>query len=194
MSRKKTPAQLDREIAQALKPQSQRRHHATVKDLWDVAMDAIMEGDAKRAAKIAKEARQQGRPTDAFLSALHKAPRAVLAKYLTLVENKKLTGSKKAVDFFKKHAGAKARGARRLADAEAEAEERGWKVDWEDDPEEWQGDDERPFEVLTAVLRDGEGNVLDSLGGIGMTGNRLEDQNYGRVVEAELAVEALARF
>ena len=112
--------------------------------------------------------------------------------------------SSKAVDFFRKHAGyavrpgeskarAKTRGAQALARAEAEAEARGWTVDWEHDPEEWQGDVERPFEVLTAVLRDAGGHALASLGGIGMTGNRRTDADYGRVVEAELADEALDR-
>ena len=120
--------------------------------------------------------------------------------------------SSKAVDFFRKHAGhavrpgesnavrpgeskarAKTRGAQALARAEAEAEARGWTVDWEHDPEEWQGDVERPFEVLMAVLRDADGRALASLGGIGMTGNRKTDADYGRVVEAELADEALDR-
>ena len=115
----------------------------------------------------------------------------------------KKTPSAKDVDFFRKHAGyavrsgeskarAKTRAAQALARAEAEAEARGWTVNWEDDPEEWQGNDERPFEVLVAVLRDENGQVLASLGGVGMTGNRKTDQDYGRVVEAELAAEALA--
>lgn len=114
----------------------------------------------------------------------------------------KTAPSSKAVAFFRKHAGyavrpgesktrAKTRGAQALARAEAEAEARGWTVDWEHDPEEWQGDVERPFEVLTAVLRDADGQVLASLGGIGMTGNRKTDRDYGRVIEAELADEAL---
>lgn len=115
---------------------------------------------------------------------------------------KKPAPSAKAIDFFRKHAGyamrpgeskarAKTRGAQALARAEAEAESRGWTVDWEHDPEEWQGDVERPFEVLTAVLRDADGQVLTSLGGIGMTGNRKTDTDYRRVIEAELADEAL---
>jgi hypothetical protein len=110
--------------------------------------------------------------------------------------------SSKAVDFFRKRAGyaarpgeskarAKTRGGQARARAEAEAEARGWTVDWEHDPEEWQGDVERPFEVLTAVLRDADGRALASLGGIGMTGNRKTDADYGRVIEAELADEAL---
>jgi hypothetical protein len=108
------------------------------------------------------------------------------------------------VGFFHKHAGyavrrgeskakAKTRGALALARAEAEAEARGWTVDWEEDPEEWQGDIARPFEVLTAVLRDADGHVRASLGGVGMTGNQRTDADYKRVVEAELADEALGR-
>jgi hypothetical protein len=115
---------------------------------------------------------------------------------------KKTTPSAAAVAFFRKHAGyatrsgeskarAKTRSAQALARAEAEAETRGWTVDWEDDPEEWQGDTERPFEVLTAVLRDADGTVLASLGGVGMTGNQKTDHDYGRVIEAELALEAV---
>lgn len=115
---------------------------------------------------------------------------------------KKASPSSKAVDFFRKHASysyrpgeskakAKTRGAQALARAEAEAEARGWAVEWEDDPEEWWGDTKRPFEVLTAVLRAGDGQVLASLGGNGMTGNRKTDADFRRVVEAELAFEAL---
>jgi len=115
---------------------------------------------------------------------------------------KKAAPSSKAVDFFRKHAGyavrpgeskakAKTRGAQALARAEAEAEARGWAVVWEDDPEEWQGDVERPFEVLTAELRDADGHSLAFLGGNGMTGNRKTDADYRRVIEAELADEAL---
>jgi hypothetical protein len=118
----------------------------------------------------------------------------------TTISSKSL--SSKDVEFFRKNAGyatrsgeskakAKTRGAQALARAEAEAAARGWTVDWEEDPEEWQGCDERPFEVLTAVLRDADGNVLASLGGIGMSGNRIQDRAYARVMEAELASEAL---
>ena len=117
-------------------------------------------------------------------------------------KTKKTAPSSKAVDFFRKHAGysvrpgeskakGKTRGAQALARAEAEAETRGWTVEWEDDPEEWWGDVERPFEVLTAVLRDADGRALASLGGVGMTGTRKTDADYRRVIEAELADEAL---
>jgi len=45
-----------------------------------------------------------------------------------------------------------------------------------------------PSEVLVAILKDASGNVIGSLSGIGDP-----DNNYRRVVEAELALEALAR-
>ena len=58
-SRRKSAAQLDREIAAALakKPRAQaRRHHATMAetpdDQWLVVMDALMSGDAKLAADV----------------------------------------------------------------------------------------------------------------------------------------------
>jgi hypothetical protein len=107
----------------------------------------------------------------------------------------------KAIAFFYRHAGwgytpgketkaqGRKRGAKALARAEAEASARGWRVDWEGDPEEYQMGDaetEHPKEVLGAVMRDEHGHVLASLWGIGDP-----DRNYSRVVEAELALEAL---
>lgn len=88
--------------------------------------------------------------------------------------------------------------ARALADAEAQATERGWRFTWEDDPDgydpgNWPETDV-PDEVLWVALRDEDGNVLASLGGIDMTGNIAEDQRYGRLFEAELALEALANM
>jgi hypothetical protein len=76
-----------------------------------------------------------------------------------------------------------------LAKAEREAEERGWKVEWEFDEDEYQmGDEEqRPNEVLCAVLKDENGDVLESLGGIGDP-----SKDYARMVEAELSLEALS--
>jgi len=67
------------------------------------------------------------------------------------------------------------------------AESLGWTVDWEEDPEEYQsgGEWDQPKEVYVALLRDEEGNVLTSLGGIGDP-----DRNFARVTEAELALEA----
>jgi hypothetical protein len=83
MTRKRS-AQLDREIATSLR----RRHHATRKeDLWDVAMDAIMEGDAKRAATIVKEIRANGDMSPApltFYSALQAASSAVRDRFYKL--------------------------------------------------------------------------------------------------------------
>jgi len=107
-----------------------------------------------------------------------------------------------AVEFFYKHAGwshgpdetpeqGHRRSAERLAKAEAYAEAHGWTVHWQEDPEEYQLGDaetEPPREVLTAVLKDRSGKVLESLGGIGDP-----DKNYARVVEAELALEAMPR-
>ena len=80
-----------------------------------------------------------------------------------------------AITFFVKSAGRdvrrdqQRRGAARLATAESEAAARGWRT-------EWSGD--------TATLRDGE-RVLAEMA--------IDcDRNYRRVVEAELALEALA--
>lgn len=107
----------------------------------------------------------------------------------------------KAIAFFYKHAGyshdpkketraqGRRRGAKALARAEAEASARGWRVEWEGDPEAYEMGDaetEEPREVLGAVLRDENGHVLGSLWGIGDP-----TREYRRVVEAELALEAL---
>lgn len=83
--------------------------------------------------------------------------------HATKAKTVKPTVSAEALAFFKKHPGAakhpgeswtkaRSRGARQLAEAEAEAEARGWTVAWDHDPEEWEGDTERPFEVLNAVF------------------------------------------
>ena len=51
------------------------------------------------------------------------------------------------------------------------------------------GDEEKmPNEVLCATLKDKDGHVLESLGGIGDP-----SRDYARMVEAELSLEALAR-
>ena len=95
---------------------------------------------------------------------------------------------KARVAFFKKHGNAQ--NAEDLARAEEIANEQDWKVEWSNDLDEYQmGEaEEQPNEVLTAVLKDGQGNVLASLSGIGDP-----SREYQRVVEAELAAEALAR-
>lgn len=89
MASKKTTAQLDREIAASIrKPRKSKRRHSTRKeDLWDVAMDAIVEGNAERAAEITEEigtAHRSLAPTTAFSSALRAAPRAVRQRYFDL--------------------------------------------------------------------------------------------------------------
>ena len=108
---------------------------------------------------------------------------------------------RKRTKFFIEHAGVsyrpgketkaqgRRRGAEALARAEQYAEEQGWKVEWDYDQNEYQMGDaetEMPNEVLVAVLRDADGHVLESLGGIGDPSD-----SYRRVVEAELALEAM---
>lgn len=101
---------------------------------------------------------------------------------------------KRAYDFFKEHAGyvvgRRAEGSLALARAEAIASSLGWSVDWEIDEEEYQlGDEEdEPSEVFVAVLRDEDGESMEVLGGIADP-----TRQYRRIVEAELALEALAR-
>ncbi len=81
------------------------------------------------------------------------------------------------------------RGAKTLAHAESEASERGWRTEWLEDEESWSLRRETPDvqEWYVALLRDENGKVISSLGAIGDP-----DRNYRRVVEAELAFEALA--
>lgn len=105
------------------------------------------------------------------------------------------------VRFFREHGGGvvgeATRGALGLARAEREAERRGWLVEWEwDDDADWSWLDQpglerekaRDHEVYVATLKDRQGRALASLGGIFDP-----DDKYRRVVEAELAYEALAR-
>ena len=72
----------------------------------------------------------------------------------------------------------RARCAQRLAAAEAEADRRGWWVEWTDDGEE----DGAPR--WCALLRDSGSAVLGSLGGIDVCAGP-----YTRVVAAELAAD-----
>lgn len=83
-------AQLDREIAQALATKKRPRwHHATrygqpYDDAWDVAMDAILEHDPKRAAQIVQDIRAKHgsyEPSTEFEKALDKAPADVRRKF-----------------------------------------------------------------------------------------------------------------
>jgi len=98
--------------------------------------------------------------------------------------------------FFQEHAGyiigERARCALHLARAELAAEDSGWAVEWEweqDIDDSWMSEAERAkdHEWTCALLKDAGGNVLASLGGICDA-----DRTYRRVVEAELADEALA--
>jgi hypothetical protein len=98
---------------------------------------------------------------------------------------------KKNAEFFRKNAGCDMKGAMDLAQAEFEAEALGWTVEWNFDPGPYElGDAETevPKEVLVATLKNAKGETLASLGGIGDP-----TPKYGRVIEAELALEALSR-
>ncbi len=85
----KTTAQLDREIAQSLANKRPGRHHATryrmpTDDAWDVALDAILEHDPKRAAQIVKDIRAKHgsyEPSDEFEKALDKVPSSVRQQF-----------------------------------------------------------------------------------------------------------------
>lgn len=91
--KRKSPAQLNREIAEALArrpPVKPRRHHASVQvvspaDTWDVAMDALLEHDPARAAEIVNRLKtEHGLSTEmtpAFSKALGTVPKAVRAKF-----------------------------------------------------------------------------------------------------------------
>ena len=86
------------------------------------------------------------------------------------------------------------RGARRLANAEAWASQTGVSFEWEqDDITNEEFSNSRPFYYLWRVLaRDASGKVVSSLCGVDF-GRDQEPwgQPYKRVVEAELALEAM---
>jgi len=67
-----------------------RRIHATMKDQWGVGMEALMEGDARRAARIRQAIRAEHGSTvdapDAFSTAVRKAPQKVRDLYFELTE------------------------------------------------------------------------------------------------------------
>jgi hypothetical protein len=102
--------------------------------------------------------------------------------------------------FFYKHAGwsfdpktetsrdGRVRTAVLLANAEKELQASTAQVIWEDDPLPYEGDVEWDGPVYVAVISDGEGETLGSLGGIAMASL---DEPYRRVIEAELAYEYL---
>lgn len=102
-------------------------------------------------------------------------------------------------NFFRER-GATAAQARELAWAENEALDRDWEYEWGDDPEadvSWMDAEQlREYEdgnleVLAVLLKDEEGEVLASLGGVSIYGDS-EGRKHVREVEAELALEALA--
>jgi hypothetical protein len=104
---------------------------------------------------------------------------------------------RKNFEFFFKHAGyivgERAKGALNLARAEQYAEERGWSFDWTWDDNadsSWMDEKERErdHEALGCILRDENGEVIESLWGIFDP-----DENYRRVVQAELASQAMYR-
>jgi hypothetical protein len=84
---KKTAAQLDREIAEALSPKPARKQHPPLSgDDWDVATDAILAHGIPHAIQAAQVAyttlkERGGAASPSFLKALHEAPAAVRAKY-----------------------------------------------------------------------------------------------------------------
>ncbi len=115
--------------------------------------------------------------------------------------------------FFLKHAGysydpkketqieGRRKCARALAEAERKAYAKGFDFEWELDSmtsAEWLEDDEdggknrKPWNTWACVARDNNGKVIGSLCGIdfGRNGEPWGDP-YRRVVEAELALEAL---
>ncbi len=86
------------------------------------------------------------------------------------------------------------RGAKALAKAEAHAKDAGYVFEWgydDVDSSEW-SDETPPYAQWICIMRDADGNVLASLGGIdfGRDGEPWGDP-YKRVVEAELATEVL---
>jgi hypothetical protein len=87
--------------------------------------------------------------------------------------------------------GFRAQGALALAKAERYSTDHEWVAFWEWDEDadlSWMSEEERnrEHEVLCCLLKDADGNVLASLGGI-----TDPDRNYQRVIVAELALEAV---
>ena len=87
-TKKKPPAQLQREIDEVLagtsgrskRSKRQRLNHATVADEWDVVMDAVLEGDVKRAAEIVENIRREHGVTAAETLMVANVPKAVPRK------------------------------------------------------------------------------------------------------------------
>lgn len=88
MPRKKSAAQLDLEIAEALtQKRHSGRHHARLKisgGAWDVVMDALLEHDPAKAAQIWRDLQKEHgyvKASAPFLKALHEVPNDVRAKF-----------------------------------------------------------------------------------------------------------------
>lgn len=103
-----------------------------------------------------------------------------------------------AIQFFFEHAGystppGRKTVAKQLARAECEASKRGWEGEWDpdEDPDlSWMTPEERrqPHEVYCVGLRGSPGDLLVAGPICGVVS---PDRNYRRVLEAELADEAL---
>lgn len=96
MAKKKSAAQLNREIAEALAkaPKRSRSRHVSrgvAADDWDVAMDAILEHDPKRASQIVRKLRDEHgaavSESDAFTAALESVPLKVRNKFFALTDD-----------------------------------------------------------------------------------------------------------
>lgn len=106
-----------------------------------------------------------------------------------------ITVDPRAIAFFRTHGGYvnpkdAEENAQKLAYAEAYAKKAGWRCEWQDDPEPYDMGDaetEAPKEVLGCVLKDAKGRHSASIWGIGDPSN-----DYVRIIEAGLAIEALA--
>lgn len=107
----------------------------------------------------------------------------------------------KKLQFFRDR-GADLPTAKKLLRAEEIAEEKGWKFTWEGEPGDWNdflGDEDKIEDIDSieqVVLRDEDGRVLESLGGIAFAkrSSTRDNQDYGREVEANLALEAASRL
>jgi hypothetical protein len=94
---------------------------------------------------------------------------------------------------FETQAEAQIRCARELAAAEMEACVKGYSFEWMEEGEttaKWAGKKERPI-AFRCLCRDPAGYVVESLGGTDFLNNDVWQSPYRRVVEAELALEAL---
>jgi hypothetical protein len=106
----------------------------------------------------------------------------------------------KKLQFFRDQ-GATVPQAKKLLRAEEIAEERGWTSKWEQEPGDWTdflGDQDNIEDIESVedvVLRDENGEVLESLGGIAFAkkSSTRANQDYGRMIEAELALEAATK-